>query len=625
MTNEFLILLVPALAQTLVHFLWQGAAIGISAWLVLRMLRSARPQARYAVACIALLACLWLPLQTLHRALQPTAASMVATATTTVRAEADTMPNAWIAFGEVFRSGTAPLDAATPWVVALWVIGVGTMLLRLLAGFVWLRRARRNARQQVPEWWQSRLRALCARMGLGDRVRMLISDDEDGPLSAGIFRPMVIVPAALLTRMPVEWLEALLAHELAHIRRHDYLVNLLQTLVESLLFYHPAVWWLSHRIRIERELIADDIAANALGEPRHLALALSALDRYASAHRTPASHVLAQAAQGGHLMTRIHQLLRPSRPGVGARVALPAVALIATGIACYAFAQADRPISRTSAQTSLQAPQHAPAKRTAAPVDTDRGVVRIGQVASADDDRGHESHALVKGGTEKFTFSGDLDDIEDIRAAQAALDGDFLWFRHDGKAYVLRDPEVLARIERAWTATAATEAKMETMSRQMDAHSENMEAMSQRMSALGEAQAPPKKMQESIAQLERMAMEQGRLAQQQAEMAIGADEATQAAAEAEVERRMEALEADIERMSAQIEAESEGLAEQAAPMEALAEEMEAAAKPMEALGAEMEKLGERMELEVAEVNREIRREIERAVREGRAQPAPKRQ
>lgn len=617
MTNEFLILLVPALAQTLVHFLWQGAAIGISAWLVLRMLRGARPQTRYALACIALLACLWLPLQTLHRALQPTAASMVATATTTVRAEADTMPNALIAFGEIFRTGTAPLDAATPWVVALWVIGVGTMLLRLLAGFVWLQRARRNARQQVPELWQARLRALCARMGLGDRVRMLISDDEDGPLSAGIFRPMVIVPAALLTRMPVEWLEALLAHELAHIRRHDYLVNLLQTLVESLLFYHPAVWWLSHRIRIERELIADDIAANALGEPRHLALALSALDRYAAAHRTPASHVLAQAAQGGHLMTRIQQLLRPSRPGVGARVALPAVALIATGIACYAFAQADRPIS----QTSLHTPQHAPAQ----PVDADRGVVRIGQVAGADDDRGHDSHALVKGGTEKFTFSGDLDDIEDIRAAQAALDGDFLWFRHDGKPYVVRDPAVLARVERAWSATAATEAKMEAKSREMEAHSVKMEAMSQRMSALGEAQAPPKKMQESIAQLERMAMEQGRLAQQQAEMAIGADEATQAAAEAEVERRMEALEADIERMSAQIEAESEGLAEQAAPMEALAEEMEAAAKPMEALGAEMEKLGERMELEVAEVNREIRREIERAVREGRAQPAPRRQ
>ena len=101
--------------------------------------------------------------------------------------------------------------------------------------------------------------------------------------------------------------------------------------------------------------------------------------------------------------------------------------------------------------------------------------------------------------------------------------------------------------------------------------------------------------------------------------------ATQAAAEAELERRMDVLEVDIERMSAQIEAESEGLAELAAPMEALAEEMEAAPQPMEALVAEMEKLGTLMELEAAEVNREIRGEIERAVREGRAEPAPRRQ
>jgi beta-lactamase regulating signal transducer with metallopeptidase domain len=623
-TTEFMSLLVPALAQTLVQFLWQGAAIGISAWLVLRMLRTARPQARYAVACLALLACLWLPLQTLQRASQAATGPMATTATS-MHVAADATPAALTTLREVLRSGTAPLDAATPWVVAVWGVGVVAMLLRMLAGFAWLQRARRNARQDVPELWQSRLRALCARMGLGDRIRMSIGDDAEGPFSAGIFRPVVIVPAALLTRMPVELLEALLAHELAHIRRHDYLVNLLQTLVEALLFYHPAVWWLSHRIRIERELIADDIAAKALGEPRRLALALSALDRYAAAHHPHASHALAQAAQGGHLMTRIQQLLRPSRPGIGARVALPAVALIATGIACYAFAQADRPLSRTSPQTSLQTPQPAPVQRTVAPVDSDRGIVHIGQIASVDDGRGDDSHALIKGGTRKFKFSGDLDDIEEIRAAQAALDGDFLWFRRDGKAYVVRDPAVLARVERAWSSTAAIEAQMEAKSREMERHSVKMEAMSQRMSALGEAQAPPNKMQEANARLQRMAMEQGRLAQQQAEMAIGADDATQAAAEEAIERRMEALDVEIERMSAQIEAESEAMTERMAPMEALAEEMETAAEPMEALGAEMETLGALMELKAAEVNREIRAEIERAVREGRAEAAPGRQ
>ena len=637
MTNDpiaaLLTPLIPALAQALLHFLWQGTVIGASAWLMLRMLRTARPQARYAVACIALAACLWLPLQTLRQALQqpavaPTETSPIEAATDTtdaVRASA-----VLATLDHAFRARTVPLEAATPWVVALWGVGVGAMLLRLLAGLSWLRRARHAAQVPVPALWQSRWRTLCARMRIGDRVRLLISDDDDGPLSAGIFRPVVIVPAALLARMPAELLEALLAHELAHIRRHDYLVNLLQTLVESLLFYHPAVWWLSHRIRIERELIADDIAANALGEPRRLALALSALDRHAAATHSRATHALAQTAQGGHLMTRIQQLIRPTRPGIGARIALPAIALLATGAACYAYAQADR----TSAQTAPQATQHAQTDRpTAAPAPATapgpRGAGRTGHALRADTDRAQEAYALVNGDSEEIFFSGDSDQADDVRATQAALDGDFLWFRRDGKPYVLRDPAVLARIQRAWAAASANAAKMQAMSREMDAHGKTMEAMSRQMSALGKDMAPSRDMQENNARLQRLAMQQAKLAQRQAELAIGAGtaaaEAAEAAEEREIERRMDALDAEIERISERIEAEAEAMTARAAPMEALGKKMEVAARPMEALGAEMEALGEKMEQEMAAIDSEIHREIERAVREGRAEPAPARQ
>jgi beta-lactamase regulating signal transducer with metallopeptidase domain len=601
--------LVPALAQALLHFLWQGAAIGASAWLVLRMLRTARPQARYAVACIALAACLWVPLQTLQHALQP-ATDTPGVAGETTPPVPDAATAALAKLDHTLRSRIAAPDAAMPWVVALWSIGVGAMLLRLLAGLSWLQRARRHARLPVPELWQSRWRALCARMQLDDRIRLLISDDDDGPFSAGIFRPVVIVPAALLTRMPAEWLEALLAHELAHIRRHDYLANLLQTLVETLLFYHPAVWWLSHRIRIERELIADDIAARALGEPRRLALALSALDRHAAARLPLASHALAQAAQGGHLMTRIQQLIQPARPGIGARIAVPAIAVLAAGIACYAYAQSDRPQPQAAQQA---VPQVVPQASTKAQT----------RHAAAEVDGGQrpESYAVVKGGTSRFSFSGDLDEVRDVRAAQAALDADFLWFRHDGKSYVLRDPAALARIERAQAASSATQAKMDALSRDMEGHSRAMEAMSRQMSALSEDMGPSQAMQENNARLQRLAMEQAQLAQRQAERAIGAD----AAAEQEIERRMDALEVEIERLSETIEAEAEAMTARAAPMEALGERMEIASRPMEALGAEMEALGERLEQEITAMDSEVRREIERAVREGRAEPAPTRQ
>jgi murein DD-endopeptidase MepM/ murein hydrolase activator NlpD len=137
-------------------------------------------------------------------------------------------------------------------------------------------------------------------------VHLKVSDLVDTPLALGLWKPVILVPASLFTGMTPELLEALLAHELAHIQRHDYLVNLLQSFVEVLLFYHPAVWWISRKVRTEREFLADERAARTLGEPRRLALALNALDDLQPNLPTPAL-----AARGGHLMNRIHRLLRP--------------------------------------------------------------------------------------------------------------------------------------------------------------------------------------------------------------------------------------------------------------------------------------------------------------------------
>ena len=150
---------------------------------------------------------------------------------------------------------------------------------------------------------------------------------------------MVLLPTALLARMPVALVEALLAHELAHVRRHDYLVNLLQGAVEAMLFHHPVTWWLSHRIRIEREQIADQLAAEAIGEPRRLALALSELSDSLSSTPTERLPALALAAHGGHLMSRIEQLVRPAlRRNHAGRIAFPLLGLAVAGIALIAHA-----------------------------------------------------------------------------------------------------------------------------------------------------------------------------------------------------------------------------------------------------------------------------------------------
>jgi D-alanyl-D-alanine endopeptidase (penicillin-binding protein 7) len=164
-----------------------------------------------------------------------------------------------------------------------------------------------------------------------------VVDGLASPVTAGWWRPVVLVPASLVSGMAPDLLEALLAHEMAHVRRFDYLVNLGQNVVETLLFYHPAVWWISHRIRVEREQIADDIAARALGEPRRLARALSELERFQFS-----THHLVQAANGGDLMSRIKRLVRPDTQALNWKAAIPVLGLAAVCmgmVACSTPAQ----------------------------------------------------------------------------------------------------------------------------------------------------------------------------------------------------------------------------------------------------------------------------------------------
>src|SRR5213076_1329469 len=126
----------------------------------------------------------------------------------------------------------------------------------------------------------------------------------DVPMVVGWLRPAILLPVAALASLSTTQIEAILAHELAHIRRHDYAVNVLQAIVETLLFYHPAVWWLSNRIRVEREHCCDDVAVALFGNPLQYARALT---RFEELRLDPAHALL--AANGGSLLTRIRRLV----------------------------------------------------------------------------------------------------------------------------------------------------------------------------------------------------------------------------------------------------------------------------------------------------------------------------
>ena len=325
-----------ALGLTLMHFLWQGLLIGCATALALALMRNTRAEYRYLLASSALMACLCWPALDLYQRLGG-AATTVSADFKMIQLAAQTITGT----GEPFD-----LRDSLRGIVGLWALCAAALALRMAFGLLWIQRA---IREEAPRHrtdrlrWEASVARLALRFGVTRTVRLRIVDTLASPVTAGWWRPVVLVPASLVSGMPPDLLGALLAHEMAHIKHHDYLVNLLQNVIETVLFYHPAVWWISNRVRVERELMADDLAARTLGEPRRLALALSELEKLQFS-----THHLAQAANGGNLMERIQRLIRPAPRALNWKAAIPMLGLALASLTIYAEAvAADKVAGRT--------------------------------------------------------------------------------------------------------------------------------------------------------------------------------------------------------------------------------------------------------------------------------------
>ncbi len=188
---------------------------------------------------------------------------------------------------------------------------------------------------------------VCARgMQMTRPVTLLESCLAEVPVVIGHLRPVILIPVGLLNGLPVGQIEAILLHELAHIRRADYLVNLMQTLMEGLLFYHPAAWWISSVIRAERENCCDDLVVATSGDAHEYATALAAL-----AENRVNMREAAMAATGGNLVKRIRRLLaQPEGPRAMVAPMLSAGILIVTcTVALAAWESPQQKFSRDQA------------------------------------------------------------------------------------------------------------------------------------------------------------------------------------------------------------------------------------------------------------------------------------
>jgi len=333
--------LAHALGRALLHFLWEGAVLALSLRVVL-FLGARRPaRRRHQVAATCLIA---LPL-----AFGLTVALLLGPGPSIAVAVPPQAPR--MVLHPVIAAGTsaAPVDRLA-WLAPLWMGGVILFYAFRLAGWLRVDSMRRRGVCAAPAEWQQRLGALASAVQVSQPVVLLESCLARVPLVVGYWRPVILMPLGALTGLSAEQVEAILIHELAHIRRADYLVSLAQSLIEGLFFFHPAVWWISAVVRAEREYSCDDVVVTLRPDARAYAAALTTLEqsRWAALEAVP-------AATGGNLVKRIRRLLGEPSPARVTNARASALAGVLVLVAVVATALAVWPTSRGFAQGTSKA------------------------------------------------------------------------------------------------------------------------------------------------------------------------------------------------------------------------------------------------------------------------------
>ncbi len=296
---------VASLGWTLLHFLWQGAIVGVLFRLSLAIASNAGARTRYHIGLFHLALLAALPVVTFLWLLPETGRAAASVATVAAPIVVGAEPGVV----ETVADWRAFVDPYLPWTVLVWCLGVLLMTTRLLFEWRAVRRLTRLDVEPLSAEWRARVARLRERLNVHRAVVVLRSTRVAVPLVVGWLRPVILVPVSAFTGLTPWQLELILMHELAHVRRHDYIVNLLQVVVETLLFYHPVVRWVSRVVREERELCCDDLVVARSNDPLSYARALAEL---AGAQSTGLQTSV--GSDGGKLVARIKRLVLAREP-----------------------------------------------------------------------------------------------------------------------------------------------------------------------------------------------------------------------------------------------------------------------------------------------------------------------
>ena len=311
-----------ALGLTLVHSLWQGLLIGILCFFALRLVDRHAATLRYLIAWGGLVAILLLVITTFLNLLlltnTNTASSVVFSAPSVPDLHVGELETNNPAIGSTTQAMAEPGASSQLWerltrggqryAALIWMAGVLVMSIRLGGGWLWAYRLKYTCTVTPGPDILHTFERLAQRAGLRWPVNIRLSSRVEDATLVGWAKPVVLLPVSVATGLSIHHIEAIIAHELAHAKRYDYLLAGIQAVIEALLFYHPAAWWITRQIRIEREHCCDDLAVKLLGSKTVYARALYKLElKRSAASMMRAPMVL--SVQGGHLLTRIRRLV----------------------------------------------------------------------------------------------------------------------------------------------------------------------------------------------------------------------------------------------------------------------------------------------------------------------------
>jgi bla regulator protein BlaR1 len=312
-------IILRAVCWTLLHSLWQGLLVAVLAGIIMVLTKKSSSSLRYNLLCGLLFLFLAASGYTFYRQLPSTASSAVTTGAPAATTPASVVFTLTPAVTAVAQSRIDSLiqyfNAHAALIVLVWFITFLGRFVRMLSGLVYSQRIRHYQTSGASPAWQERLQELLKKVRITRPVLLLESALVKSPVVVGFLKPAILVPIGMLAHIAPDQVESILLHELAHIRRQDYLLNLIQNLVDTLFFFNPAMIWISALIRAERENCCDDIAIRETRSRRGLIEALVSFHEY---EKTAAGYALSFAAKENQVVRRVKRIVHKKNHSLNA-------------------------------------------------------------------------------------------------------------------------------------------------------------------------------------------------------------------------------------------------------------------------------------------------------------------